>query len=650
MPALASIAYGQETITRDDATARILASLLTRLAPALWNTAPEDPTVQRDLAQALAEQLALWLENKTIAQQMTLLLQAEGLDLDALLQDYGLRRYLQRPDEVARQVGMHCLWMPQGTEHALSVLADLLFDLPHQVVRTGRHEAHVFVTDTHPVTTPSSYWGMIARDTGVWYAVTIHQGVPAISPIAPPGLNTAPGPQTPSWFMVLDETQAPWYVTIDGDTLMVSDTQPTWGFGTTEPFRVLDGAQLWWELRVDRHSQVLNAVALTGSAPYAYWRVQSPDRGLYYVYMDNFVPTINPVAPAGRDETPTTANLDWFTVWDETQTPWYVTIQGDTLQLSRVQPTGNGTAVPFRVVDRQGNVIGLFVNSAMAVLESRVLQAAATEFTVTSPSHPFEAVHFIDSQLTSWWLSMHGGTAQLTPTLPVGATDVTPPGGPFAWLRVYGLGGERWYGYANPSGVWAISLTSPGGLGTAVPQTLGDDRGVQWHFGVSAAKTFAISNTPRTDLQGLSTAMVLNDATGTRWFWRIAGNLSLFEVAPVLWPDAISQVPWGELGWLQIPTEAGETRFVFPDVGTGVPIVSIAPPLTSWWGWTEPVVLYDRTGQAWTLSVGYDGTVVYTPQGAEDIPQRPPLLSLRDATDAFGHIQSAGSLVTTLIS
>src|SRR5215813_14194720 len=97
-------------------TADTLARMLRRLPASLWDIDPSSATLQRDIYKAIAEQLALWLENQAIARTMTLLLQAQGRDLDVLLADYGLQRYLQRPDAYARQIGEHILWHPTGTE------------------------------------------------------------------------------------------------------------------------------------------------------------------------------------------------------------------------------------------------------------------------------------------------------------------------------------------------------------------------------------------------------------------------------------------------------------------------------------------------------------------------------------------------------
>jgi hypothetical protein len=142
-------------------TSDLLARMLRRLPPSLWDIDPASPTVQRDLYKAVAEQCALWLEQREIARTMTLLLEAQGVDLDVLLQDYGLRRYLQRPDAYARQVGEQILFAPQGTLYSLAQLADLLFyDQPHLTLRTGRSHVHVMLAYTSPITTRTA--------TGAW--------------------------------------------------------------------------------------------------------------------------------------------------------------------------------------------------------------------------------------------------------------------------------------------------------------------------------------------------------------------------------------------------------------------------------------------------------------------------------------------------
>src|SRR5262252_1134822 len=143
--------------------ADVLARLLRRLPPSLWDTDPASNTLQRDLYGAIAQEVGVWLSQLDTANQMTLLKEAQGIDLDVLLKDYGLRRYMQRPDDVARQIAEQMLFRPRCTLYAVQQLADLLFDLPHVTLRTGRSQVHVLVSDTHPITVPMSYWGMISQ-------------------------------------------------------------------------------------------------------------------------------------------------------------------------------------------------------------------------------------------------------------------------------------------------------------------------------------------------------------------------------------------------------------------------------------------------------------------------------------------------------
>jgi hypothetical protein len=651
MADLLSIRYGAERLTRAETATRVLTRLLQRLPASLWETDPADPTIQRELMRAFAHPVALALENQTIARQMTLLLEAEGVDLDTLLTDYGLRRYLQRPDAFARQVGMHLLNIPKGTTHAVRVVADLLFDLPHVTLDTGLNQAHVFVADTHPVTTPYTYWSLVSQD-GQWYSVTIDHGLPVVSTFPPPGLNTAPAGATLAWFQVRDQTQVPWYVIIEADTLAITETPPTWGTGTTEPFRVLDGAQGLWELRVDRDVPRLETVPITGPEAQGYWRFASTDSAVVYaLYVDAEVLVLSEVFPPGRDETPTMDPLDWVTVLDETQMPWYAYAAGGTLSLAHVPPPGQGTAAPFQVLDGRGNRWEAVVAAGPEALALALLAPVAAFATLLDPGHVFETVQLVNESAMPWWLSIVGGIPQLSDTAPSGAVDVTPAGGPYRWLRLYDLAGTLWYGYPTTTlGLFDVSTTSPEGLGTAAVQTLGDDAGVRWHVGIDPAGTFAVSDTPRRSFDGLSTALVLTDAQEHTWFWRLEGSLPFFEVSDVLWPDSVAQTPWGQISWLAMRSEVGEVRYVFPEVGTGHPSVADGPPLGAPWGWSDPVLLYDATGQPWALEVESGDILVYTSQLPDNIPPPQPPLSLRETQDAFAHVQSAGSLVTVLVA
>lgn len=741
----------------------LLARMLRRLPPSLWDSDPTSPTVQRDLYAALAAQCALWLEQRDILRTMTLLLEAEGVDLDVLLQDYGLKRYVRLPDAYARQAAELILFTPQGTLHSLAQLADILFyNQPHLTLRTGRSHVHVLLAYTHPITTPYSYWGLVSQE-GLWYAVTVDGAVATTSQAPPPGLDLSPGPHTLHWFQVADETGAPWYVTIAGDTLHVSQTQPA-GYGTTEPFAVLDGHSQRWTLSVSSLDAALVTTLVDVQAMTRwYWRLFYPTGVTAYVWIEGEVPTVSPTAPGGFvDQTPGGgAPLTWVAVPDEIGTLWYVVIQNDTLFVQATLPAGFGTAEPWTLLDAAGTLWLLRVSGREGALNVTAARAAASGLEVLSPHHVREAFSLADSAGTLWWFAVSGSTLLGTPLRPSGAADVTPAGGPYRWLRVTDLAGALWYAFPNTAGAVQVSLSNPGGLGTATPRSLGDMNGVEWHWGV-VSSALVLSNAPPVDYGGLATTICLSDAAGKRWFWRVDGGQ--LDWSPVLWPDSADQSPWGELGWLQVTSTTSVPLYVFPDL-EGIPTAAVAPPATSPWGWQEPVTFVDAAGTRWTLQVspivpgpvdywqvrtetgavaglfieaqgvptlsvpppagGTDrtpggdpldwwtatnaqgarvpvipvadtlrtlpapptslgtsrafqgqgaGGIVWRLQVAPDretlrtvvianewlvgvaplpdaaVPAPPPLIALRDAVDAFGHIQAAGSLVTTLIT
>jgi hypothetical protein len=627
----------------------VLERMLRRLPPSLWDIDATSATVQRDLYRAFAAQLGLWLEQRDIARTMTLLLEAQGVDLDTLLQDYGLRRYLQRPDPYARQVGMHILWMPKGTLYSVARLADLLFDLPHVTLRTGRSQQHVFVAATHPVTTPYSYWGLVSAE-GLWYAVTVHGEVPTISQAPPPGLDLSPGPHTLTWFTVQDELGAPWYVSIHGDTLQIEPTRPA-GYGTTEPFVTLDGAGHRWFLAADSASAALVSLRENGVVVFGTWQVRSHEDTVYHLWIDAQVPTIAPTAPGGTvDQTPGGTPLDWFTVADEMGTPWYVTIEHDTLMLQESVPGGMGTATLAALFDTHGQRWVLTVaasTEALVTTEVNLISPTNPDLVVLAPTAPFQAFQLVDSASVPWWICIDAGTLFLTSSLPIGAADVTPPAGPYQWWRVYDLAGTLWYASPSTLGVMVLDLVSPGGKGTAQPQVLGDTAGVLWHVGVDPAGNLGLSDTPPVDTAGRATAVCLKDATGVRWFWRVHGQV--LEWSPVLWPDTLDQSPWGDLGWLYLLGTDGVARYVFP-TPLGDAMAALGPPVPSPWGWSPPIQFLDHAGTPWRLTVLPDDRVGVLPDLPDDLPLPTTALPLSEALEAFVHVQAAGSSLTLLVT
>lgn len=588
-------------------TQDVLARLLRRLPPSLWDTDPTSHTVQRDLAAAIAQQCALWIEQREIARRMSLLLEAEGADLDTLLADYGLRRYLQRPDAYARQVGMQILWTPRATQYAVAIMADLLLDQTHVVLRTGRHHLHVFMASSQPVTAPYTYWGLLSDD-GRWYAVTVDAEV-AVCALAPPcGVNEAPGIRKLNWFTVLDDVNALWYVTVQADTLHLTQTVPTWGQGTTEPFSVLDGTGTRWHLQVDSRGEVLIPVPLsTAPPPYSTWIMRAQDGTLWYLSIQGEVPAFTLTAPPGStDQTPVIPALDTLEVPDETGTSQFLILQDDTLVAVPTPTGGVSTANEVLLGDASGQLWQIRAESHGPVAVTVPRPAPTADVVVLSPSNPYETLQLVDSAGVAWWLSISGGVQRLTASQPATATDRTPPGGPYRWLRVYDLAGNLWYAAPDTSGTLVVTLGHPGGLGTLEPTTLGDVGGVRWHYGVTSGGTFAVSSAPPVDYQGRATAINVHSTTGERWFWRVDGGE--LQWSRTLWPDTIDQSPWGDLGWLRMQNDLSQTVYAFSAVN-GTPVAALAPPAESPWGWAQPILLYDRTGQAWHL------TVTATPTG-----------------------------------
>lgn len=628
------------------ATTDLLTRMLRRLPASLWDTDPASATLQRDLYRAFASQMALWLEQREIARTMTLLLEAQGVDLDALLQDYGLRRYLERPDAYARQVGMQVLWYPQGTLYSIARLADLLFDLPHVTLRTGRSQQHVLVAATHPVTTPYSYWGLVS-DEGVWYAVTVDGGVPTIAQAPPPGLDVSPGPHTLRWFTVQDEVAATWYVSIHGDTLRLESTPPQ-GYGTTEPFAVLDGHGNRWLLTARASDQVLATALDTGLAGFGYWRIRDQSGTVQALWIDAAVPTFAVASPGGSsDQTPGGVPVDWLTVAGDDGTAWYVSIEMQTLVVTEAPPGGTGTAALVELLDSAGQRWVLTAHHGTEAVVTTAVTPTNAALEVVAPDAPLQAFRLSDSTGGVWWLSVDADTFLVAPTLPRGARDVTPSGGPFRWLRAYDLAGAFWYVLPTPQGTIAVEATSPGGRGTGQPQTLGDADGTLWHLGVDTAGNFAVSDAPPIDYAGMATAVCMKDARGTRWFWRAHGQV--LEWSAVLWPDTLDQSPWGDLGWLQVTNTDGAVRYVFPSP-LGDPMATAGPPLTSPWGWQQPFPFRDHAGVRWHLTVLPDDRVGVRSEAPDDLPQPVPALVLREALEAFAHIQAAGSTLTLLVT
>jgi hypothetical protein len=366
------------------------------------------------------------------------------------------------------------------------------------------------------------------------------------------------------------------------------------------------------------------------------------------------VPTIATTAPGGAtDQTPALGGggggpLTWFTAQDESDATWYVHVEHDTLVVEPTAPGGLGTTVPFQILDASSQRWILTVQRGEGALVATPASPQQADLVVVSPNHPYGAFQLVDSTGVPWWWSIAGAVPFLSTLLPLGAQDLTPAGGPYAWLRVTDLAGTLWYAFPSTTGVLILDTISPGGQGTATPQALGDAQGVLWRFGVDPAGNFAVSDAPNIRYDpGLATAVCLTDATGARWFWRVDGQV--LEWSPVLWPDTADQSPWGDLGWLQVTTESGQARYVAP-TPLGDPLATLGPPTP--WGWEAPLTMRDTHGVLWQMTIRVDGgedTIGIVEVLPDDLPPLATALPLREALEAYAHIQPAGGLVTVLM-
>jgi hypothetical protein len=364
--------------------------------------------------------------------------------------------------------------------------------------------------------------------------------------------------------------------------------------------------------------------------------------------MEAEVPTFAATAPSGSvDQTPGGGVLDWFVAVDETATAWYVHVEDDTLVVTPTSPAGTGSTGPVDLFDAASQRWVLSMSHGEEALVTTRVRDASADLVVVTPGTPFQTFQLVDSTGIPWWVFITSGALVVQSLRPFGATDVTPDPGGYHWLRLYDKAGTRYYGAPSTGGALGLTTTSPGGLGTAMPQTLGDVDGVLWHIGVSSGGAIAISNAPPIDYAGMATAVCLRDATGARWFWRVHGHV--LEWSAVLWPGTIDQSPWGDLGWLQVLNDVGALRYVYP-TPLGDPIATAGAPPEAPWGWQTPLRLLDHAGTWWHLTVLPDDRIGIDPDPPDDVPFPTDALPLREALEAFSHVQAAGSSLTLLVT
>jgi len=687
-------------------TAEILERMLKRLPPSLWDTDPQSETLQRDLYRAFAAQMAIFIENRSIASTMTLLLQAQGVDLDVLLEDYGLRRYLQRPDAYARQVGMHILWHPKGTLDCIRILADLLFDQTHLTLRTGRSEQHVFVADTQPVTSPYSYWGMVSADA-LWYAVTVESGLPMISQMPPPGIDVAPGPHKLHWFTVLDDLSQTWYVTIAGDTLTISQTQPL-SPGTTTVFEVQDGAGVRWQLTVASQEEALMPVAVSTGNPiltllspgYPFQALNLVDRmgHLWWLWIQSQHVTMTSTQPADSlNATPAGGPYQWLRLYDQEQALWYAyPSTGGVLQVSQTSPGGRGTATPQALGDQQGVLwhYGITPTGTLGVSSAPA---------VTTQGHA-TTMCLNDGTGARWFWRVHRGLLQWSAHLWPNSIDQSP-WGEIGWVRIPIPNGAI-YAYPSPTGAPMGDIAPPIGSpwGWREPVFFLDELDQRWQLTATQLSAghpdywrmidnvgtpYYVWMEPEIPTIGLSPPpggvdytpsddplswFLAFDARHQRWFVSIAGDTLvvsltvppgigadtpaiLADTQPILWTLTVSLTEQALVATQTSQTGITTGLFSAPYLETGAiaPVVTtqlpeVTPLTTTLPSAAEYWVLYDSAGVGAALWIeGEVVTLTYDfSGGVNTTPSTSPLtwVSLQDDTGATWYLATSGDTLS----
>jgi hypothetical protein len=669
----------QSVTPTPEARALVLAQrMLRRLPPSLWDQGLETP--QGKLYQAIAEELARWLEAWAIVRQCTLLQEADGVDLDTLLWDYALKRYNQRPDAYARQVARQILWTPQGTLYSLQEVARLLTDTPQLLGRSGRLQPHWWLAATRPITMPRTYWQLGDALGEVWY-LSLQENDLVLSQWPPPGANVTPWPDgyspipgggppayaggwedvaTLYWFRVPDATRRLWYVSVgEGGSARLSLERPGPEPGTAVPLQLLDGNGEVWGLTVDHETVSLVLVPLTTPlrTP-SYWRLVDTDgrEWLLLVSQGSFFLDEPPAPLLWQDVTPGGVPLAWLALTRDSTTRYMQLLPQGVLALVDTQPAGPGTSEALTLRDLHGGDLwsGGLDLLALALQLTPVEQppvVSGDPVVVLNPGFVAQYLTLHDQAGLPWHLWRSPVEFAVSDQAPLTHQDATPPGGPFTWWRLRALSGEPSAVYPDAGDCLAVGRPAPAGTGTADPQAMGDEDGALWHFGIAPDGSLGLSDWPPVDFDQAATCLVMNDNDGGRWYWRLHPETGELVMSAVLEPNTIPWQPLGELGYVR----DADNRDVLPwyiTPGTDHEVcVCQAPPLQQPWGLDAhqcPVI--DTTGRPWLLSMDTDGSIQPVPGQVEDIPPLTPTLYARDCIEALRHVEGAGSITTMWVA
>lgn len=667
--------------SRTETIDRLTASMLGRLPQSLWDQDPA--SVQGQLYAAIAAELATWLETWTVARDSTLLQRAEGVDLDTLFRDYGIKRYNQRPDGYARQIARQVLWSPQGTLFSLQDVGQLLTDYAQLVARSGRLQPHYWIAAAHPLILRRTYWQLADAHGTVWYLMIAHDEA-LVSTSPAPGVNATPLPDgqavdlpgTPDWetwgtapayatgrgdvqalrwFTARDAGQGLWYVTLTpGGDLALTQTPPA-GPGTTARLELLDGNGGVWRVHVEASTQSLLflEVSEAATAP-TFWRLVDTDGVPCWLVVDDEVPAIRRTPPPWLDTTPALEPLAWVLVTNALgQTRYAVVTPLEEIQLLEDQPAGDGTTDLPVLIDVHGHHWALRLEQTLVTLALTPVipdAPASTLVRLLDPGYSGQYVVLTDAAPQPWSVWIEHTELAVFDGLEVGLDDATPPAGPYAWLRLTDLRGARFA--LRPDSMTALEVTQvqPSGQGTATPTSLNADDGARWHVGIGLDGAVGISDAPPVIWDQAATCLILNDAAGVRWFWRVEPQTGELVCSDALEPDTIPYMREGEVGALHGITREGERLYMMPS-RWGEAQVQHATDLDHPWSLPlEETPLRDPTTRDWLLRFGVDMSLAPEAQPPDDIPITDAPIYLRDLADALRQVQAGGALTTFWVS
>jgi len=374
------------------------------------------------------------------------------------------------------------------------------------------------------------------------------------------------------------------------------------------------------------------------------------------VVSDGTLLLADPPAPiTWQDVTPGGVPLDWCTVTRTGTTRYVQVVPPGVVTLSPDLPAGTGTTTTLLLRDLHGGAfwqadLDLATLGVRLTLIEEPPVVSGDPIVLLNPGYQGQYLRLHDQGGVPWSLWHTPTEVAVGDQVPLTMAEATPPGGPFAWWRQRDVAGQVAAVSPAAGDCLAVGSPAPPGVGTAEPQAMGDVDGTLWHYGLGPDGSLGMSNWPPLDFAQAATCLVMNDDSGTRWYWRMNPHTGEVVVSSVLEPQTIPWQPLGELGWLSAPDlGGGPPWYAMADASHDVS-VRHAWALHQPWGLEALACpLTDRTGHRWLLSLDADGALVPRRQPGEDIPPLRPTLYVRDCIDALRHVEAGGSITTLWI-